>query len=71
MIWLTGIDDVHKYQLCTLAFGLFHLHSRYLVQILVHSLLALEAIEPVSELVAQMALELINNPLISLSTANV
>ena len=53
-------------------FGLFHLHSRYVVQILVHSdfdlvgsLLALEATEPVSELVAQMALELINNHLIA------
>ena len=51
--------------------GLFHLHSRYIVQILVHSHfdlvslpLALEATEPVSELVTQMALELINNHLI-------
>ena len=52
--------------------GLFHLHSRYVVQILVHSHfdlislpLALEATELVSEPVTQMALELINNHLIS------
>ena len=53
-------------------YELFHLHSRYLVQILVHSyfylvsfLLALIATEPVPEPVTQMALELINNHLIS------
>ena len=52
--------------------GSFHLHSRYVVQILVHShfdlvssLLALEATEPASEPVTQMALELINIHLIS------
>ena len=50
----------------------FHLHSKYLVQILVHShfalvsfLLALEATELVSESVTQIALELINNHFIS------
>ena len=53
-------------------FGLFHLHSRYIVQILVHSHfdlvsspLALEATEPVSEPVTQMVVELINIHLIS------
>ena len=52
--------------------GLFHLHSRYIVQILVHShfylvslLPALEATELVSEPVTQMAVELINIHLIS------
>ena len=52
--------------------GSFHLHSRYIVQILVHShfdlvswLLALERTESVSELVTQMAVELINIHLIS------
>ena len=47
--------------------GLFHLHSRYLVQILVNShfnlvswRLALEATETVFELVTQVAVELIN-----------
>ena len=52
--------------------GSFHLHSRYIVQILVQShfelvswVLALEATEPVSESVTQMAVELINNHLIS------
>ena len=50
----------------------FHLHSRYIVQILVQShfelvrsLLALEATEPVSQLVTQMAVEMININLIS------
>ena len=52
--------------------GFFYLHSKYVVQILVQShfdlvslSLALEATEPVSELVTEMALELINNHLIS------
>ena len=52
--------------------GSFYLHSRYLVQILVIShfdlvslFLALEATEPVSELVTQMAVELINIHFIS------
>ena len=52
--------------------GLFHLHSRYVVQILVHSRfdlvslpVALEATELVSEPVTQMAVELINIHLIS------
>ena len=47
--------------------GWFHLHSRYIVQILVQShfelvrsLLALEATEPVSQPVTQMAVEMIN-----------
>ena len=51
--------------------GLFHLHSRYLAQILVQShfelvslVLALEATELVSEPLTQMAVELINNHLI-------
>ena len=54
------------------ATGSFILHSRYLVQILVQShfelvssVLALEATEPVSEPVTQMAVELINNHLTS------
>ena len=55
-------------------FGLFHLHFRYVVQIIVHSdfdlvgsLLALEATEPVSEPLTQgiIAFELINIHLIS------
>ena len=53
-------------------FGLFHLHSRYIVQILVQtyfelvsSVLALDTTEPVSEPVTQMAVELINIHLIS------
>ena len=52
--------------------GLFHLHSRYIAQILVQShfelvdlVLAVEATEPVSETVIQVAVELINNNLIS------
>ena len=64
-----------------LVYGLFHLHSRYsryVVQILVHlhfdlvcSVLALEATESLSELVTQMAVELINIHLISVvHTAN-
>ena len=47
--------------------GLFHLYSRYVVQILVHShfdlvswLLAVEATKLVSEPLTQMAVELIN-----------
>ena len=55
-----------------LRIGSFHLHSRYVVQILVRShfdllswLLALEATEPVSELVIQMAVELTNIHIIS------
>ena len=60
---------------CFGVYGLFHLHFRY-IQILVHShldpvssLLALEATQPVTQLVTQpvtqMALELINKHLIS------
>ena len=52
--------------------GLFHLHSRYVVQILVDShfelvssLLALDATEPVSQPVTQLAVEMINIHLIS------
>ena len=52
--------------------GLFHLYSRYIAQILVQSYFelvslvpALEATELVSELVTQMAVELIDNPFIS------
>ena len=47
--------------------GLFYLHSRYFKFYfdLVSSVLALEATKPLSEQVAQMALELINNFLIS------
>ena len=47
-------------------FGVFHLHSRYIVQILgqshfelVSSVLALEETEPVAEPITQMAVELI------------
>ena len=52
--------------------GWFHLHSRYIVQILVQShfelvrsLLALKATEPISQPVTQMAVEMININLIS------
>ena len=51
---------------------MFHLHSRHLVQILGQShfdlvslILALEATEPASEPLTLMAVELINNHLIS------
>ena len=57
--------------LYTLYYGSFHLQSRYVVQIRVHShfelvssLLALDATEPVSQPVTQMALEIINMPII-------
>ena len=57
---------------CFGVYGLFHLHFRY-IQILVHShldpvssLLALEATQPVTQPVTQMALELINKHLISI-----
>ena len=53
--------------------GWFHLHSRYVVQILVHShfklvssLLALYATEQVSQPVIQLTVEMINIHLISL-----
>ena len=56
----------------TLTLESFHLHSRYIVQILVHShfdlvnlLLAVEAPDTVSELVFQMAVELTNIHLVS------
>ena len=64
------IHTVYMHMQCYV--GLFHLHSRYVVQILVQShfelvslFLALEATEPVSEPVTQMAVELINNHFIS------
>ena len=61
------IQKVHSTDYSGKNIGLFHLHSRQVVQILVHShfdlvsqLLALEATESVSEPVTQTVVELIN-----------
>ena len=62
----------HKFQFSHNYLGSFHLHFRYVVQILVHShfeqvssLLDLDATEPVFQPVTQMAVDLINIHLIS------